>query len=634
MINILIVDDSKAFSGYLSAILEKNGRVIDVINQPTSLIQYLESHATDIVLLDIYMPDVDGVTLLKQIRSNPNIKHIAVVIVSAIIDKEIVDDCIHYGVSGFIDKTNSQEYICGQITSILAGCKPLPLEDLSESLGGKRQSRRLYESIVNTSIDGIVSIDESQLITSFNPACERIFGYMESEVLGKNVKLLMPEDYSNSHDQYIENHKTTRINKIIGKGREVTGKRKNGSIFPMELAVGEIDAAKNRGYTGIVRDISDIVFAKKQLKESQKRRLQENKMESLGVFAGGIAHDFNNILSIISGNVEMAISNRGNPAALDKNHERISKASERAANLVKQLLAFGRPPSASLGSADLVQAVKEALEMTRPLIPSNIVVVEDYQEDCPSIMGDSTQLYQIIVNLLGNANQAIGRSGGSILLTVRGHRDKVSLCVQDSGSGIDEKDLERIFDPFYTKKRVNEGTGLGLSVVHGLVSSLQGKIEVESSLGKGSKFTICFLIAGKHEIIKKTVAPNSSKGAGNVLLVDDDPDVREISCDILEAAGYIVTSKENAKSALSLFKQAPYNFDIVLTDQTMPNMSGTELVEELVAIRPGLPVVLATGYALHDDEVPAVKHLVRLQKPIRRDVLLSTLSKILDGSLE
>lgn len=419
---------------------------------------------------------------------------------------------------------------------------------------------------------------------------------------------------------------------------------KNGETIYMEVTASPIKDEQGNIISGVevVRDITDTKKLTAQL-------LQKQKIEAIGTLAGGIAHDFNNILTGILGYAELSLleSQKGkvDPNALNS----IIEGSKRAADLVKQILTFSRQAAHEYIPLELRPLVNEAIKLLRASLPSTIKMAQEIDSDCGIVLGDATQIHQIIVNLCTNSLHAMRETGGNIDIQLHGisfdadifREDKtipaghyVILSVSDTGHGMDQKTKNRIFDPYFTNKKQGEGSGLGLATVHGIVNNHRGYITVDSAPGKGTKFDIYFPVVDHkehypgHVPLKLADLPTLK---GTVLLVDDEEIVLHLAKAILEKIGCQVKTYTNVREALEAFEKDPHAYDLVITDQTMPSLTGYEFAKKILTMRPGTPIILATGYSDLVDEKKARQAGIHtfLMKPFDLHSLSKAVSQIL-----
>ncbi|MBF0462000.1 MAG: PAS domain S-box protein [Magnetococcales bacterium] len=386
-------------------------------------------------------------------------------------------------------------------------------------------------------------------------------------------------------------------------------------VISGDRTVAQITVAnRERDYTpddqAIVERIADLFAIVLERVNLERQLRHAGRLEAVGTLAGGIAHDFNNILAIIIGNMELVTFGVSELEDVVKN---ISDAANRGRDLVRQLLTFSRQTSGDKQRFNPVPLLKEVLKLMRSTLPTSIDIREDIRDANLSILADSTMLYQVIVNLCTNAGQAIGEAGGRItvvlerlliaadqarLLQIRSGPYAV-ISVLDTGPGMSPEIMERIFEPFFTTKRVGQGTGLGLAVVHGAVQGCGGKVQVESAPGAGATFRV-YLPAVETPAQHDLVAPDQTpvtRGKGRILFVDDEAGLVQVGTEFLTAIGYSVVGNTDPLEVLAHFQQAPDAFDVVITDQTMPGLTGDQLAEKIRAHRPDMPIFLCTGYS-------------------------------------
>jgi signal transduction histidine kinase/ligand-binding sensor protein/ActR/RegA family two-component response regulator len=401
----------------------------------------------------------------------------------------------------------------------------------------------------------------------------------------------------------------------------------------------------------IATDISERKQSEEEKFQLEALLIQSQKMEAVGTMAGGIAHDFNNIIQIILGNADMAsiYIPRENPA--NNNIDAIFKASKKAQGIIKQLLSFGHSAKGNKKPFYLSRLVEESMKTIQATIPSSVVLSLDIPAkckenttDCLMVRVDSTQLYQIIMNLCVNAVQAMNEKGemriGVSEITIDDKTTSKGLAsgtygclfVSDTGPGIEEAVIGKIFDPFFTTKDVGKGTGMGLSVVHGIVEEHGGRILVDSKLGYGTTFKIYLPVSKSESEIEPKDFDPIPEGTENLLVVDDDKDLLKIERHLLLDLGYTVTAKTSPIEALEVFRDQPNSFDVIILDQTMPEMTGDDLAKEILNIRPETPIILCTGYSnlITEEKAKEIGITEFCMKPVDKRKLAEMVRKVLD----
>ncbi|MFP3983732.1 MAG: PAS domain S-box protein [Desulfurivibrionaceae bacterium] len=513
--------------------------------------------------------------------------------------------------------------------------------DISERK--RREAERLrLATAVEQGADCIVITDREGVIEYVNPSFERATGYKKEEVVGTSFGILKGGGYAASFsnreiwDTLLKGHSW--------RGR-LTSQKKDGTPFEEEVSItpvlsrfGEISS-----YVAVKRNISDQASLEQQLRQSQK-------MEAIGTLAGGIAHDFNNILSAILGYAELGRMDTAPDSKLRRDLNEIVKAGHRARDLVNQILTFSRKSGRDLSPLNIHLILKEALKLLRSSIPSTIEIREDIDPDCGTVLGDPTQLQQVIMNLCTNAYQAMRESGGVMGVRLycgetEGEEAElkeglepgsyVVLEVKDTGPGMSPDILERIFEPYFTTKKKGEGTGMGLSVVHGIVKSHDGNITVDSSPGRGAVFRVYLpLYEESPSYDAGDVEPGTPlpSGTERILVVDDEENVVRIMERILTGLGYQVHAVTSSEEALRIFEEKPEQFDLVVTDMTMPHIMGTDLADRMLAIRSDMPIILCTGYNELISREEALSLGIRefAMKPVSEKELADLVRRVLD----
>jgi PAS domain S-box-containing protein len=385
---------------------------------------------------------------------------------------------------------------------------------------------------------------------------------------------------------------------------------------------------------GVARDVTDAKREAARSAELEEQLRQSQKMEAIGTLAGGIAHDFNNILTPLMAHAEMALTGLPGDSPLRDDMEQILRSAERAADLVRHFLAISRKGEKGATAVDLASMLAEVAEFLRASLPTTIDIDQHMAPDCPPVAASPTQVHQILLNLCTNAKDAMEEDGGSLTLSVEPATDggHVRLTVRDTGVGIPPAEMDRIFEPYYTTKSLGKGSGLGLAVVHGIVTSLGGRIDVRSRPGEGTTFELLLPVAPEGLPPDKEPVRIRYRGRGeHILVVDDDAAIVAIATRHLENLGYRVTAFTSSPEALEAFRSAPSTFDLILTDHTMPRLTGLALAREVHAVRPELPVVLTTGFTEGLDEATPDKDGVYalLAKPYNVSELSASLSRAL-----
>jgi nitrogen-specific signal transduction histidine kinase/CheY-like chemotaxis protein len=400
----------------------------------------------------------------------------------------------------------------------------------------------------------------------------------------------------------------------------------------------------------MVGTLSDITERKQSEEENGKlknRLNQAQKMEAIGVLAGGIAHDFNNILAAIQGYTEMARDDAQPGSSVANDLDKVLIASRRAKDLVQQILAFSRQAAVARIPIQIQPMVKESLKMLRASIPTTISITTDIHPRCGTVLADPTQIHQIIMNLCTNAYHAMEATGGELSVKVRtaslvapasadtsqiAPGEYVEVVVSDTGCGIGPDIIGKIFDPYFTTKGIGKGTGMGLSITHGIIQSYGGVITVESTLGLGTTFHVYLpVIQGEVKAVEEE--HDTPRGKGRILFVDDEELLMEMGHDLLERLGYTVTARRSSFEALETYMNDPHQFDLVITDQTMPGMTGIDLARRMLQIRPDIPIILCTGYShlVSEESAKAIGIREFAFKPLTKSSIGHLVEKVLNG---
>lgn len=479
----------------------------------------------------------------------------------------------------------------------------------------------------------------NHLLTLVNERICDMSGYSSEELIGKNARILFPSDVN---FDYAGKEKERPIYEWGQGTRETRWQAKDGKVIDVLLSSTPIDPDNlSSGITFTALDISKEKTLRTQL-------LQARKLEAIGTLAGGIAHDLNNMLGVIVGYTELAHTNITDPAKLKTYQDSVLQATHRAMNMVQQILAFSRKNKYKGKPFNLAPLVQETIKSLSASIPPTIEIIPNIDEDTATIVADPAHMHQLLMNLFTNAVHAMKDRGGVLEValanvvmdveTAAQYADLepgtyVKISVHDTGQGMDDAIKEHIFDPRFTTKKKDEGSGLGLAMVHTIVKNCGGAITVESSPGEGTTFDV-FLPGKDLQPAEIQKPPETLAGRGNetLLFVDDEEYLVELGHQMLKRLGYTVTTETDPMVALETFRANPNKFDLVITDQSMPQMAGHELAQELMKIRPTLPIILCTGFSELIDEKKAKAIGIRqlLMKPFRIGDLTRVIRETLD----
>ena len=507
-------------------------------------------------------------------------------------------------------------------------------------------SENRMAAIINSSLDAILCIDEAQRITVFNPAATALFSCPAPQALGSPLASFLPA-----------------VAGILREGRlaaqstlgEFQATNLHGDGIFVEISV-SVERRLQQATQGSVTTIFARDLTAKKLAEAQRVALEtqlreSQKMQAVGTMAGGIAHDFNNILSAILGNVDLARQDTPADSTAHTSLQEIDKAGRRARDLVRQILTFSRNEQPKRIPIGLSEVVHETVRLVKVTLPPGVELTVLAPDGIAPVLADATQVEQALLNLCTNAILAIGVGKGVVAIALnqtaldvaQGERlglppgDYVTLSVRDSGNGISSTTLERIFEPFFTTRQVGQGTGLGLSVVHGIMQTHQGGIDVQSTPGQGSRFTLYFPVTAQSPVLPmaEPTAPPDVQGRGkHVMYVDDDQALVFLVARVLKRKGFTVTTFTDPRDAQAALAADPMHFDLLITDYNMPGYSGIDLLRAAKTIRRDLPVALASGYVTPEIEASALQEgaSALVYKPNDVNELCETVQRLIQGS--
>lgn len=535
----------------------------------------------------------------------------------------------------------------GQIEGILSSGQDITARKNAEE--ALRASEGSLRAIIEATSEGFVIADlDRRQITDVNTALHTMLGYKREDLFKHPLTYFIHPD-----DLHKWEARRERARETPHQSYEMRLLTKSGEALSVEVNASALPKAPNENQHSVAF-ITDITERKKQeahQKELEKQLRQAQKMETVGTLAGGIAHDFNNILTPILGYSSLLTARIPED---DPNHARIqqiAKSANRAANMVKQILTFSRRAEGEMASTDIAEVVHEAMQLVHSTLPSHIEIKTQIPDHCAPVIADSTQIQQMILNLCTNAQHAMDAEGGVLEVSLEEtvvtpqmaelspplHVGRyLKLTVSDTGAGMDEDTLTRMFDPFFTTKKSGEGTGLGLSMVHGIVQKHQGDIQVKSTLGQGSVFSVFLPIT---DIQPAAENPNLARPQGHqerILIVDDERINTEFLEELLDESGYQHQSFTDSIEALDDFVSYPDKYQMILTDQTMPRMTGDQLVKAVREISPDIPIIMMSGYdtKINMDNAHEFGVDYFIQKPVSIEELTQVMDQLLETDVQ
>ncbi|ACL03741.1 PAS/PAC sensor hybrid histidine kinase [Desulfatibacillum aliphaticivorans] len=527
--------------------------------------------------------------------------------------------------------------------------------DISDRKGAEaalRKSEERFREFVEKAPVGMFTVDLHGKFTYMNKKVLQMTGYRSADMLGRQFyQIVHPEDLPKiirAMEDAASGVRTTpylqaRIRDSVGKIMWI--------VVTSEMLMGysQDDKRTPIGFQCFVEDVTERKFAEMEKLRLERQLRQSHKMEAIGTLAGGIAHDFNNILSPIIGYTEMLRDTLKGDKAAVRDLSEVLKAARRAKELVSQILTFSRKSEEKPQLVALAPIVSDVLNLIRATLPATIQIHKDIDLSCGSVMADSTQMHQVVMNLCTNAYQVMRQTGGVLEVTLKETQLKEKdlspassiqpgryawLSVSDTGEGMPPEIQERIFEPYFTTKPIGEGTGMGLAVAHAIVTKHRGEIRVQSSPGRGTVFDV-FIPVMESQTRDVPFIPSAlmQKGDERIMLVEDEEAILDMTHRMLKKLGYKVTPFQSSQEALEAFKDAPRAHDLLLTDMTMPHMTGFELAVKIREIRSDMPILLCTGFSdqISDERIRDFGPTEFLIKPISMHVMASSLRKVLDS---
>jgi PAS domain S-box-containing protein len=586
----------------------------------------------EVILADYTLPQFDALRALHLLQAHD--LDIPFIVVTGNLSEEVAVECMKQGAADYVLR-ESLRRLGPAVTRALRD-KTLR-EEKRRTEVALRDSEARYRELFENANDLLYVHDLHGRIISINHAAQRLSGYSHAEALTMNIfDVVAPEYRARARQMMLQKMTsdgptTYELELVTKSGRRVALEVSSRLIYQDDVP---------SCVQGIARDITE----RKQL-EAQLRRAQ--RMEALGTLAGGIAHDFNNILAAILGYTELGLYDVPRGTRVWHNLQEVLTAGRRAKELVQQILMFSRQTEQGRRPVHLDMIVKEVLRLLRASLPSTIVIEQEISLEPMTVLADPTQMHQVLMNLCANAEYAMRASGGTLAVhlqpvTVDGAfaaahpmlaaGPGVRLTIRDTGSGMPPEVAERIFEPFFTTKGVGEGTGMGLAVVHGIVTSHDGTITVTSVPGAGTTFDIYLPRTAELPPESPQQEAQTLYGHERILFVDDEASLARLGQEMLERLGYTVIVRTSSVEALEAFRAMPERFDLVITDQTMPNMTGEKLARELRRIRPNIPIILCTGFShvMTPEKARALSIDAYLLKPLVTHDLGATIRRVVE----
>ena len=627
---ILVVDDDPINLSVVRDCLVEYDYTILVAEDGESSIQRAVYARPDLILLDVMMPGIDGYETCRRLKSLENTQAIPIIFMTALADTGHKVKGLEVGAVDYVTKPFQRKELLARIavhlqirdlTRKLQEAKEL-LEsrveertaelartidalhvEIMERKRGEQERARLATAIEQAA-EAIFMADTTWHFTYVNPAFERMSGYSKGEILGRDTLIL--RNSSLNSDCYEKIRDFVKDNDVWS-GR-ISTRKKDGTFFESETTVSSVHDAKGTiiNYVFILRDVTHELKMERELRQS-------HKMEAIGTLAGGIAHDFNNILTAIIGFTEIAQRKIVHDKSMVRDLERVQEASSRAKELVKQILTFSRQSEQERKPVRVTRIIEEVLTFLRSTLPTTIAINRQITTSSNGdlVLADPTQLHQVLMNLGTNAAHAMRTNGGVLGISLSEINADASftalypeiplgallqITVSDTGHGMDAAVTERIFDPYFTTKKVGEGTGMGLAVVQGIVKNHHGAIRVISEPGQGTTFHL-YLPKIANEVPRDVKVDGTvCGGTERILFVDDEAVLADLGQEQLQSLGYTVTAVTSSLEALARFQAQPDAFDLVITDMTMPGLTGKELARELLAVRRNIPIIMCSGF--------------------------------------
>ncbi len=637
-IKILIVDDDPQILFATSRVLKSAGYEVIEAATGNDGVRLATEMMPELVLLDFGLPDIDGFEVCRRIKEDPKLARIYVMMASSSnTESDHQVEGLKIGADGYLLRPIPNRELLARVQSILR------LKQTEDEL---RLNEEYLDNILKSMADMLIVINRDATIRTINQAALDLLGYKEQELIGQDMETIFTDSDEEQGLFYGKGTHTIKIQNLIAQelvqNIETICLSKNGEKIPVVFS-GSVMRDSDDQIQGIVCIVHDITKRKRM--ETQLRRAQ--KMEAIGVLTGGIAHEFNNLLSPILGYAQLLIEEKSEDDPDLEHLKQIQIAGNRATELVRQMLAYGRQSMSKKETIELESVIEDTVILLKNTISRNIAIKKEIEVGLPSMYGMPSEIHQVVLNLCINASHAMPEGGhltirlenGGFYRFINSEGDPlegnfIKLCVQDTGVGMDQETIERIFDPFFTTKEVGQGSGLGLSVVQGIVEQHQGHIEIKSQLGSGTSFYVYFPSVQKEVQASAVKMKSLSKGNERILLIDDEQMITGLTQLMLNKLGYKVTAFLDSTEALQMFTNHPDDFDLIMTDYGMPKMNGKELGTKMKEIRPEIPIILFTGYGdlIAKEDIHTWGMDEMLVKPLKLKELSEVVRQVLEAS--
>ena len=617
---VLYFEDNPTDSLLVQSQFEKQSALqakLTVVERLSDGLSLLQKHHFDAALLDLNLPDSQGMPSLHALRHAA--PALPVIVVSGMVDDKLALELLGQGAQDCVSKSSDLVSRIAKVVQFALRRQQTAIE-LELRVREAEAARAHTRMILDASLDAVVVLDTEGFVRYLNPAAEAMFARKAGDMLGRPLNLPVADD------------ETTEMEIV----------RRNGEKGTAEIHTVQVDWDGAQARLATLRDIT----GRKKMEVALRRG---ETLQALGTLAGGIAHDFNNILLAVSGNAKLALEQLSSNHPAHLHLLEIARAASRATALTRKILSFSREQETNRQPMKVEPVVEEALSLIRQTLSANIEIRRNFPANLPPILADASQLHQIIMNLATNAADAIGDKPGQLeisalplhvkngarLATKLAPGDYIKLSIKDSGAGMDNQTMARVFEPFFTTKPQGRGTGLGLPVVHGIMKNHGGEVTAYSEVGKGTVFNLYFPVASDEPLEPASPPVPAPEGRGqHILYVDDEEPLVLLVTRTLKRLGYRVTGFTDPVDALRALREGSTDFQAVVTDLSMPRMSGADFAHEVLQMCPAMPVVLTTGYLRPQDQELARRIGVRelILKPDTVEDLGIVLHRLLSES--